>query len=89
MNSNLEIVLIFPTEEYLKIFLIDDNRVIFGNLIIYLYNFNITFKFQKEVIDNKIRVNTEVIINIKNISPKFINRFFKEFKNRDFRRPGF
>ena len=68
----------------MKVFLIDDDRVIPKNLIIYLYNFNITFKFWKEVINNRIRVGTEVIINIENINLKFVNGLFKEFKNRDF-----
>ena len=45
MNSNLKIVSVFLTEEYLKIFLIDDDKIIPRNLIIYLYNFNVIFKF--------------------------------------------
>ena len=89
MNSSLEVVLVFLVEEYLKVFLINDDKVILKNLIIYLYNFNITFKFRKEVIDSRIEVSTEIIINIKNINLKFINKFLKKFKNRDFRRPGF
>ena len=68
----------------MKVFLIDDDKVIPGNLIIYLYNFNITFKSRKKIINNRVGINTEVIINIKNINPKFINKFLKEFKNKDF-----
>ena len=89
MNNNLKIVSVFPTEKYLKIFLINNNRIIFKNLIIYLYDFNVTFKSQKEIIDNRIRVSIKIIINIENINPKFINGFPKEFKNKDFQRPDF
>ena len=84
MNNNLKIISVFPTEKYLKIFLIDDNKVIPGNLIIYLYDFNIIFKSRKEVIDNKVGISTEIIINVENINPKFINEFPREFKNRNF-----
>ena len=85
----MEIILIFFIEKYLKIFLINNDRVILRNLVIYLYDFNITFKSRKKVIDNRIRVNTEVIINIEDINPKFISGFLREFRNRDFQRPGF
>ena len=45
MNGGLKVVSVFFTEEYLKIFLIDNDKVIPGNLVIYLYDFNIIFKF--------------------------------------------
>ena len=57
--------------------------------MIYLYDFNIIFKSQKEIINNRIGVNIEVIINIENINPKFVNKFLRKFKNKDFRRPDF
>ena len=57
--------------------------------MVYLRDFNITLKSRKEIIDNKIKVNIKIVINIENINPKFISGFFREFKNRDFRRPNF